>query len=88
MRFWIGLLVLLSALWAFPSGAGDENSRFVRIVQEMLVEGGYLSQGQADGHLGARTREAIKRFQTDQGLKPDGRLTPELYELLAKKTRR
>ncbi|MBF0354807.1 MAG: peptidoglycan-binding protein [Alphaproteobacteria bacterium] len=82
--FLIGFLLALSAL---PAGAGDENRQFVKIVQEMLVDAGYLSQGQDDGHLGTRTREAIKRFQSDQGLKADGRLTPELYELLAKKTR-
>ncbi len=71
-----------------PAMAGDENRQFVKMVQEMLVKSGYMAPIQADGHLGPRTKEAIKKFQSDNNLKADGRLTPELYELLAKKTPR
>jgi hypothetical protein len=65
----------------------NENRQFVKTVQEMLAKAGYMSPKEADGKLGARTREAIKRFQKDNGLKEDGRLTPAVFERLGEKAR-
>lgn len=40
-------------------------------VQKALKAAGY-NPGKIDGHTGAMTRAAVKRFQAAQGLKPDG----------------
>jgi peptidoglycan hydrolase-like protein with peptidoglycan-binding domain len=64
----------------------SESRKFVKSVQEMLAKAGYMNDNEADGRLGAKTREALKRFQKDNGLKDDGRLTPEAFERLARKT--
>ncbi|TAN54999.1 MAG: peptidoglycan-binding protein [Rhodospirillales bacterium] len=85
----LGLTLALGLALSAPLAmAGDENRQFVKMVQEMLAKSGYMAPGQADGHLGPRTREAIKKFQGDNNLKADGHLTPEQYELLARKTPR
>ena len=54
----------------------------VRQVQEMLVEKGFLEAGSADGVCGAKTVEAIKKFQEQSGLEPDGICGDETYALL------
>jgi len=43
----------------------------VRQIQEKLIRWGYLS-GTADGIYGAKTEAAVKRFQKNNGLTPDG----------------
>jgi len=43
----------------------------VRRVQKRLTLGGYDTGG-VDGIFGAATESAVKRFQEDQGLTPDG----------------
>lgn len=40
-------------------------------VQKALKNAGYYD-GNIDGKIGAKTQEAISRFQKDNGLKPDG----------------
>jgi peptidoglycan hydrolase-like protein with peptidoglycan-binding domain len=76
---------------AAPSGmsgmSGQEGKSFVREVQRMLAKAGYFEAREADGRLGPKTRDAIIKFQKANGLKPDGRMTPELYALLSQKTR-
>nr|DAX40659.1 MAG TPA: N acetylmuramidase [Caudoviricetes sp.] len=54
-----------------PNGYGED---YVRNVQAMLIQQGYdLGADGADGILGAKTFEAIKRFQADHGgLEVDG----------------
>ncbi|CAA6605900.1 exported hypothetical protein [Rhodospirillaceae bacterium LM-1] len=88
------LLLLATALMLPPLGAqaqatspASENRQFVQTVQEMLAKTGYMAPSDADGRLGAKTRDAIRRFQKDSGVKEDGRLTPDLFERLAKKAR-
>lgn len=46
----------------------------VEQVQQMLAQLGYTS-GPVDGHLDDKTREAIRKFETDRNLKPTGKLT-------------
>ncbi|MBM3810629.1 MAG: peptidoglycan-binding protein [Acidimicrobiia bacterium] len=43
-------------------------------IQAALKERGYLSV-EADGKWGETSTEALKRFQKDQNLKPDGKIT-------------
>jgi peptidoglycan hydrolase-like protein with peptidoglycan-binding domain len=45
----------------------------VEEIQGILKEAGF-EPGQADGMLGAKTREAIKGFQKKKGLKPTGKI--------------
>ena len=40
-------------------------------IQRALKGAGYY-QGEIDGKVGSRTKEAIRNFQRDQGLTPDG----------------
>jgi peptidoglycan hydrolase-like protein with peptidoglycan-binding domain len=77
-------LVLAGAL-AMPAFAHDvdcperEGARYhrgssdVRAAQEKLRDMGY-EVGTPDGVVGARTREAIMKFQSDKGLERTGRL--------------
>lgn len=42
-------------------------------IQKALKNAGYY-RGPIDGKIGAKTREAITKFQKDNGLKPDGKV--------------
>ncbi|MEE9556885.1 MAG: SEL1-like repeat protein [Candidatus Adiutricales bacterium] len=59
-------------------------------IQELLTSFGY-SSGLADGVIGFKTREAIRKYQEDQGLPVDGRpsgdLLGHLSQTLAEKQR-
>ena len=46
----------------------------VREIQEALIKRGYM-QGEADGNWGASTSDALKKFQQDQNITADGRLS-------------
>ncbi len=75
-RFIKVLSVILSIMFAFQSSVfalskrGSTGSE-VRQIQEKLIRWGYLS-GTADGIYGAKTEAAVKRFQKNNGLTPDG----------------
>ena len=43
-------------------------------IQQALASKGYFA-GEANGQWGAESANALKRFQTDQNLTPDGKLT-------------
>ena len=53
-------------------GSRGEN---VRRVQAQLIKWGYMS-GTADGVYGAKTRDAVRKFQSKNKLPPDGRVGP------------
>jgi L,D-transpeptidase ErfK/SrfK len=53
----------------------------VRAVQEQLTTLGYY-HGDIDGVYANSTVEAVRRFQTDQGLTPDGIVGPATYNAL------
>ena len=57
---------------------GDE----VRALQQLLVDQGYLNAGGVDGAFGGGTEKAIKKFQADQGLEPDGVAWPQTRQRL------
>lgn len=52
----------------------EERRALIAKVQEMLAAMGYAS-GPADGRLDAKTRDAIRRFESDRNLTAQGRLT-------------
>lgn len=59
---------------------------YVFILQRKLVEKGYNPQG-IDGVFGPNCEKAVKQFQTDNGLKPDGIVGPLTWAALnAEKT--
>jgi len=53
----------------------------VKGVQQRLAELGY-APGPADGAPGKRTRDAIRAYQSDNGLRVDGEISQELIERL------
>lgn len=64
-----------------PSMAAAQIRARVRRVQTALATRGY-DVGPVDGIVGPRTGAAIRAFQSDQGLAPDGRVTSGLIEKL------
>ena len=56
---------------------------FNQKVQVALRNTGYY-QGDVDGKIGPKTREAIKAFQAANGLKADGVVGPNTWEALKK----
>jgi hypothetical protein len=57
----------------------------VRTVQQLLKNGGY-DVGIIDGKMGPRTSTAIRKYQLDNGLVPDGLVTANLYAHLLRET--
>ena len=49
-----------------------EQGESVKRVQELLNKYGYLSSSNATGYFGEITEQAVKSFQSDNGLTPDG----------------
>ncbi|HHK74911.1 MAG TPA: hypothetical protein ENJ57_07080, partial [Rhizobiales bacterium] len=56
-------------------------SEMVMQAQSMLMALGY-KPGSADGVMGANTRQAIMKFQSNEGLAPTGKVSPELVARL------
>jgi len=63
--------------------AAEANSAFVKHLQEELNFLGYHA-GHVDGVWGAKTADAVKAFQTDQGLEPTGDYDPATATALQK----
>ena len=63
------------------AGVSTEESARVREIQRALKSAGF-DPGSIDGHLGQRTRTAIRDFQTQQGLDPDGKVGPRTWSKL------
>ncbi len=59
----------------------EHNREFIRDVQNALSNAGY-DPGEYDGHLGWRTREALRNFQRDQGLPVTGTIDRATAERL------
>jgi peptidoglycan hydrolase-like protein with peptidoglycan-binding domain len=57
------------------------STKGVMKTQEALKEKGYYD-GPVDGLIGPNTRAGLRRYQQEQGLNPDGRLTRETAERL------
>lgn len=52
-------------------------------VQVALKNAGY-DIGNIDGNLGPRSEEMLKKFQKDDGLKPDGKIGPRTLSALSR----
>lgn len=50
-------------------------------IQEALKGAGYY-EGKIDGSIGPKTKRAIEKFQTDNGLKADGKVGPRTWAKL------
>jgi peptidoglycan hydrolase-like protein with peptidoglycan-binding domain len=61
--------------------APDRERNPVKAAQRALQERGY-DPGPVDGRIGAKTQNAVKRFQKDQGLRATGRLDAETVDRL------
>ena len=72
-----------------PSAAGFapaptlpmEGSARIREIQRALKTAGF-DPGPLDGQLGAKTKTAVRDFQTANGLEPDGRVGPRTWNKL------
>lgn len=53
----------------------SHDEELVRSAQKALNDKGY-DAGPADGHLGAKTADAVRKFQSAQGLEQTGQLDP------------
>ncbi len=68
---------------ATPNGIVlGEQGESVKRIQELLNKYGYLSSSNATGYFGEITEQAVKRFQTDNGLKSDGSVGVQTLSLL------
>jgi hypothetical protein len=72
---------LLEDIWESPSSTLAEAPSSIRDIQRALAQAGY-DPGPADGHMGAKTRQAISLFQKDTGLAVDGEPNPALLTAL------
>ena len=81
--------------WAIPKGLGGElpvtkptlrkgsSGEYVTLLQTKLIQLGYdLAPYGADGKFGAKTESAVKAFQRDKGLEPDGVVGPKTWDAL------
>jgi lipoprotein-anchoring transpeptidase ErfK/SrfK len=69
----------------------DEDNKELRgaiaVKLQILLDRANNSPGQIDGHIGENVRNAIKMFEEQSGLPVDGKLDPEVWELLGGSTR-
>jgi len=69
---------------AVLKASGETKSRpKVKDIQLALRNAGY-NPGPVDGKIGAKTREAIRAFQRENGLSADGKVGKKTWELLRK----
>lgn len=91
------LLVLVSLLFissfSFASGAQTFGSRTLKYgmsgddvvaLQSFLMERSY-SIGSATGYFGTKTLEAVKQFQRNNALVPDGIVGPKTFAVISKR---
>lgn len=64
--------------------AGIEPGYDITVLQQSLAILGYYPYD-IDGYFGPQTEVAVKKFQQDNGLSPDGIVGPQTYELLQQK---
>jgi peptidoglycan hydrolase-like protein with peptidoglycan-binding domain len=64
-----------------PTVSEGSNGPAVKLAQKLLKEFGY-EPGAADGDFGAKTKKAVKAFQSDFGLTVDGIVGPKTWAML------
>jgi peptidoglycan hydrolase-like protein with peptidoglycan-binding domain len=62
---------------------GKQVEQIIRTVQQWLSALGY-PVGKVDGRMGEDTKRAIRKFETDQGLRPTGRVSGQLVAQLVR----
>ncbi|MGI5839991.1 MAG: LysM peptidoglycan-binding domain-containing protein, partial [bacterium] len=65
----------------YPVLRRGDTGPYVQILQRQLMAQGY-EPGAEDGIFGPRTEAAVRAFQTDRGLTPDGVVGPRTWEEL------
>jgi len=82
---WVLKTTLDSVSFARPQilAASAASGNSIVLAQQRLAAKGY-DPGPADGKLGRRTVTAIKDFQGDRGLPRDGKLSPQVLDLLGR----
>jgi peptidoglycan hydrolase-like protein with peptidoglycan-binding domain len=70
-----------SALAGGTQQQGAQSPEVVKQAQEKLSAAGH-DAGTADGKLGAQTKDALKSFQSSQGLEPSGQLDTQTIAAL------
>lgn len=66
---------------AAPAKPVSAKPQSVKEIQMALANAGY-EPGPIDGKMGSKTREAVRRFQKDAGLKADGVVGPVTWSKL------
>jgi len=77
------LSLFLSIQFVYAAQAPDHwktHREDVRMIQKVLKKQGY-NPGGNDGRMGPKTEAAIKAYQTDKQLPPDGEITEVLINL-------
>src|SRR5262245_40503408 len=64
-------------------GQGDDKTVFR--IQRLLRRAGYLERDEVDGEYGPRTRQAVRRFQRDEGLRVTGDVDDRTMERLRRR---
>ena len=74
-------------VWRPTLRKGDKGED-VEYVQKILADNGYdIGKAGVDGDFGRATEEAVKRFQRDHGLDPDGIVGPLTYVAFENETK-
>lgn len=70
-----------------PTLRRGDRGEWVTLAQTQLIQKGYrCGDTGADGVFGTQTEKAVKRFQQDAGLKPDGIIGPLTWAALGNQT--
>ena len=77
----IALLISTFSICVFGLSKMGSRSEEVRSIQKALSDKGY-SVGGVDGIFGTKTKNAVIRFQKDNGLTPDGVAGPKTLQAL------
>lgn len=82
---------LFATVVLVPELRQGDTGYYVQVMQMLLALHKYTPantirrDGTADGEFGPRTAEALKRFQTENGMEPDGVCTPQIFAQLFNK---
>ncbi len=69
---------------AWPRDAAALNNRERKELQTLLAASGFYS-GEIDGAIGPQSRAGIRRYQTQNGIAPDGFATKSLLAQMRKR---
>jgi murein L,D-transpeptidase YcbB/YkuD len=73
---------------ADDDNVGEGDDRRVFALQRLLRRSGYLERDDVDGEYGPKTRQAVRRFQRDEGLRVTGEMDDRTLERLRRRAER